>query len=72
RKEGRWVHYRLGTGVGTRATLRLMRSRLQDDPQLDADAHLVQRLRAVPVEELCSASLDLDKLAIPRATVGGH
>ncbi len=69
RKEGRWVHYRLRKPPGVRALLSVVWRQLEDDPQCAADTRLLQQLRAIPVEELCSVSLDLDKLAISREAV---
>ena len=69
RKEGRWVHYRLRKLPGVRALLSVVWRQLDGDPQRSADAHLLQQLRAIPVEELCSVSLNLDKLAISREAV---
>lgn len=68
-KEGRWVHYRLRKPSGVRALLSVVWRQLDDDPQRAADAQLLQQLRAIPVEELCSVSLNLDKLAISREAV---
>ena len=69
RKEGRWVHYRLRKPPGVRALLSVVWRQLGDDPQCAADARLLQQLRAIPVEALCSVSLNLDKLAISREAV---
>jgi hypothetical protein len=52
-----------------RALLSVVWRQLNDDSQRAADAQLLRQLRAIPVEELCSVSLNLDKLAISREAV---
>ena len=52
-KDGRWVHVGLTTDGGARSVIEASLASLADDPQLAADARLVQELRALPVEALC-------------------
>jgi DNA-binding transcriptional ArsR family regulator len=65
RKEGRWVHYRLATDPAVAGgALESVWQGLEGDPQVLGDREILQRLRAVPVVELCRAQLDLEKLGI--------
>jgi DNA-binding transcriptional ArsR family regulator len=63
RKSGKWVHYHL-VGAGPLADLVLQALRLagQDD-RLGQDARVVDGLRRIPLETLCSTGFD-------RTTVG--
>jgi DNA-binding transcriptional ArsR family regulator len=63
RKDGRWVHYRLSDSDDTSHVVGRLSRRARRDPQLRRDAAVVKRLRAVPVEVLCRADLDVAKLA---------
>ena len=65
RKEGRWVQYRLVESP-TAAVLESLWPTLDADAATRADAVLAKELRRVPVEELCSANLDLSRLARPK------
>jgi ArsR family transcriptional regulator len=66
RKEGKLVFYRLGE-AGVAATLRApLLAALADDPVAKADRRLVERLRRVPVAELCAAELDLVAIGVRR------
>jgi DNA-binding transcriptional ArsR family regulator len=72
RKSGKWVHYHL-VGSGpladmVRQTLRLV----DEDEQLRQDARLVSALRAVPLEALCRADLDLKAVGVIRHAAGGR
>ncbi|MFV2071721.1 MAG: ArsR/SmtB family transcription factor [Thermoanaerobaculales bacterium] len=53
RKYGRWVHVGLTTDGGARSVIEALLASLVDDPQLVADAQLVNELRSFPVEDLC-------------------
>ncbi len=66
RKEGRWVEYRLADDAIGRDLLESIWPALEGDPQARADAVLVKELRRVPLDELCSADLDLARIARPR------
>ena len=66
KKEGRWVEYRLSGNATARAVLDAVWADLEADATARADALLVRELRRVPVDELCSAGLDLDRLERPR------
>ncbi len=67
RKEGRWVHYRLGeTAINGYAPplLVLIRGWLHKDAIVKADAERVKRIRKTPVEALCcpNPGLALDRV----------
>jgi ArsR family transcriptional regulator len=66
RKEGRWVEYRLSDSAVRDGILEPVWPALADDPEAQADAVLVKELRRVPLDELCSVDLDLDRLRRPR------
>jgi len=66
KKDGRWVEYRLSANPTARAVLDAVWPELDDDPESRADAVLLRELRRVPVDELCSVSLDLTRLRRPR------
>jgi len=65
RKEGRWVEYRLADSEAS-AVLESVWSALEGDAAVRADAVLAKELRRVPVGELCSANLDLSRIARPK------
>lgn len=66
RKEGRWVEYRLSDSALAEGVFDPIWTALDDDPEARADAVLVRELRRVPLEELCGADLDLNRLRRPR------
>lgn len=66
KKAGRWVEYRLADNPTARAVLEAVWPELDDDPETSADGALLRELRRVPVDELCSVSLDLTRLGRPR------
>ena len=66
RKEGRWVEYRLSESALRDGILDPVWPALESDAETKADAVLVRELRRVPVDELCSVDLDLDRLQRPR------
>jgi len=66
RKEGRWVSYAWNTDPEARRVRGEVQRRLAGDPQVAADARLLQDLRKVGVEELCRVELDLERLGIRR------
>jgi DNA-binding transcriptional ArsR family regulator len=53
RKEGRWVYFDLSNDESTRSWIEAALGDLATDPQLAADARLVDELRRLPVEDLC-------------------
>lgn len=64
RKEGKLVFYRLRE-EGIAAVLRApLLAALADDPVAKGDRRLVERLRRVPVAELCAAELDLVAIGV--------
>lgn len=67
RRDGRWVHYRLGRGGRFHGMLQSLWRQLDGDPQAVSDANVVERLRRIPVEELCRAGLNLSRVALARA-----
>lgn len=66
RKEGRWVEYRLSDSAVRDGTLDAVWPALDDDGDARADALLVKELRKVPLDELCGADLDLNRLRRPK------
>ena len=65
KKTGRWVAYSLSPDATAQAILNAVWPEIESDPEARADAIVVSALRRVPVDELCSAGLDLSKLARP-------
>jgi len=66
RKEGKLVFYRLAE-EGVAASLRVpLIAALADDPVAKADRRLIERLRRVPIAELCAAELDLVAVGVRR------
>lgn len=66
RKEGRWVEYRLSDAALQDGILDPVWPALEGDPEAEADAVLIKELRRVPLDELCSANLDLEQLQRPK------
>ena len=66
RKEGRWVEYRLSDAALRDGVLDPVWPALSDDIDVKADAVLVKELRGVSLDELCSANLDLSRIARPK------
>jgi ArsR family transcriptional regulator len=66
RKDGRWVEYRLSDSALRNGTLDALWPALESDPEAKADAVLVKALRRVPLDELCSVNLDLNRLQRPK------
>jgi ArsR family transcriptional regulator len=66
RKEGRWVEYRLSDSAIGDGILEPIWPALKDDREAEADAVLVKELRRIPVDELCSVDLDLNRLQRPK------
>jgi DNA-binding transcriptional ArsR family regulator len=67
RKEGKLVFYRLADeGLAASLAAPLVAA-LADDPVARADRRLVERLRRVPVAELCAAELDLVAIGVRKA-----
>lgn len=59
RKEGKLVFYRLHEGEIAAALLPPLLALLALDDRAESDRALVERLRRIPVPELCAADLDL-------------
>lgn len=68
RKDGRWVYYSLGQEVDAAEIVELLWNRIRTDRQVSRDAKLVERLRTLPVEELCRADLDASQV-MPHASI---
>jgi ArsR family transcriptional regulator len=66
RKQGRWVEYRLDERTAEGDLLAPVWPMLGDDADVAADAVLIKELRRVPLDELCSVELDLDRIARPK------
>ena len=66
RKDGRWVEYRLSDAAVGDGILDPVWPSLAGDPDAKADALLVKELRKIPLEELCGADLDLQRLDRPK------
>jgi ArsR family transcriptional regulator, arsenate/arsenite/antimonite-responsive transcriptional repressor len=66
RKDGRWVEYRLSDSALRDGILEPIWPALKDDQEIDADAVLVKELRKIPLDELCSVDLDLNRLDRPK------
>jgi DNA-binding transcriptional ArsR family regulator len=64
RKEGKLVFYRLDEGATAAGVLTPVLALLADDDRVQADRRLVERLRRVPVTELCAADLDLVAIGV--------
>ncbi|MEO8036735.1 MAG: metalloregulator ArsR/SmtB family transcription factor [Acidobacteriota bacterium] len=66
RKEGRWVEYRLSDSAVRDGILDAVWPALEADREAKADAVLVKELRRIPLDELCSVELDLNRLQRPK------
>lgn len=66
RKDGRWVEYRLSDSALRDGIFDAIWPAIENDPATKADAVLVKELRRVPLEELCSVDLDLNRLNRPK------
>ncbi len=64
RKDGRWVHYSLAQLDAAHVIGDGLWQRVRRDPQIRHDVTVVKQLRAVPVEQLCRADLDVSRLTI--------
>jgi ArsR family transcriptional regulator len=64
RKQGKWVHVRLADEEGAGAVLAGLFPSLEGDPRVAADQRLLVKLRAVAVEVLTRAGLDLERIGI--------
>jgi ArsR family transcriptional regulator len=60
RKQGRWVYVGLSDDIEARSWIDLAVTAAGTDPQLEEDVRMVERLRRMPVEELC-------RLGVPAA-----
>lgn len=61
-KAGRFVVYRLARSPVLAPLIEAALAGVRGDRRIAADAELVERLRRVPVEELCAVDLDLGRL----------
>lgn len=68
RKDGKLVYYRLHEGEIAERILTPLLELLSEDDQVRADRALVERLREIPVTELCAADLDLVTIGIAGGT----
>jgi DNA-binding transcriptional ArsR family regulator len=64
RKDGRWVAYRLTEGAAQGPLMEQLGSYLEKDANARADAELLRALRKVPLEQLCRADRDLERVGI--------
>jgi len=64
RKDGRWVAYRLAEGEAQGPLLHQIGKFLEKDAKACADAELLRALRKVPLERLCRADRDLERVGI--------
>lgn len=64
RKEGKLVFYRLRADGAAASWLSPLLAELADDPVARIDRRLVERLRRIPVAELCAADLDLVAIGV--------
>lgn len=64
RRDGRWVVYSLAEGM--ESLLSEVWGLIDRDPQVKADGRLVRGLRRVPLERLCRADLDLERVGLRR------
>jgi ArsR family transcriptional regulator, arsenate/arsenite/antimonite-responsive transcriptional repressor len=64
RKLGRWVIYRQADDARAQVLMEDVLASLARDARIEADARIVKRLRRVPIEKLCRADLDLDRVGI--------
>ena len=67
RKRGKWVFYRLTEDQSLRGLVRDALRLVTGDPQLSEDRRVVEALRAVPVDELCRAGLNLNAVGVTPA-----
>jgi DNA-binding transcriptional ArsR family regulator len=66
RKDGRWVEYRLSDTAIRDGILEPQWPALAGDVEVKADAVLLKQLRRIPLEELCSVDLDIQRLDRPK------
>ena len=64
RREGKLAYYRLHDGEIAEAMLSPLVALLAEDDQVCADRALADRLRHIPVTELCAADLDLVAIGV--------
>ena len=62
RKDGRWVEYRLSDSAVRDAGLATLWPALEEDLDTRADAVLLDELRRIPLDDLCSVDLDVERL----------
>ena len=64
RKQGRWVYSRLVSDPETERMLEPLWAALAEDPEVQADARLLEKLLGVELKVLCRADLDLGALGL--------
>jgi DNA-binding transcriptional ArsR family regulator len=64
RKEGRWVHYRLGESADAVEITEWLSRRVRRDAEIRRDKRVLRQLRKFSVEDLCAVNLDLTQLAV--------
>ena len=65
-KTGRWVEYRLAENAVAKQVLEATWAELEADADVRADTLVLRELRRISLDELCSASLDLGRIARPK------
>jgi DNA-binding transcriptional ArsR family regulator len=71
RKEGRFISYRHADEPEPRQVLAHALKRIVRDPQLEADTRLIRGVRRVPLENLCRAGLDLERVGLGKLAARG-
>ena len=66
-KRGRWVYYRLTEDDSLSPLMRNVLRLVAGDPQVREDRRVIGALRAVPVDDLCRAGLDLVAVGVKPA-----
>ncbi|HBL25812.1 MAG TPA: ArsR family transcriptional regulator [Acidobacteria bacterium] len=64
RREGKLVFYRWAEDPATRSFLRDVVTRLGEDPVIAEDRRRGERLREIPIAELCAVDLDLEAVGV--------
>lgn len=71
RREGKLVFYRWAEDGSTRNFLQDVAARLGADPVIADDRILSERLREIPIGELCAADLDLEAVGVRTGVAAG-
>ena len=67
RKDGKWVHYHVVSTGPLAGVVRQVLRLVEDDEQLQKDAHVAGALREIPLDTFCST--DFDRKAVGAAAV---